>query len=653
MLIVIAVAMWWVYRPVLEHQFLNWDDHDAVARNTALTGGGLLAWSFTTDHMGHYQPLAWLAWGVVAQIFGTAPQAFHALSLGVHIVNALLVSWLATRLAARAGLSPRISALAGLASALLFAVHPLRVEAVAWISAFPYLLALAFLLLSLHAYLAAYGGTERQHAWRGMSAAMYGCSLLARPIAFGYPLALLALDWHLVSGVGRTGTSKRAGPDMRSLGRLALNKWAIVILAIAAAAAEARARTFDPLTEVGMAARIMNAASAPMLYVWRSFAPFGLSPVEVTPLDAGAPWLALIMAIATLVATAATWHWRHRAPWLFTAWVSYLALLFPASGVLPSGLQLMSARYLYLPAVVLAGLAAVSIIAVERAKRGAGVVLAASLFVALSIGARGELGWWRDSVTLWSRAVALDQKNDVALYNVAVALAERGQEQDAIGRYEQLLALVPDHAPAQRNLSLLRARQMHRDADARAQSGDLQGAIDAYREVLELDPARVRALASRGLLLVQAGRFAEAVEELQKASAAGISEPPVINALAYALLQEGRSPEAVAVLKRGLGIHPDNPEIAHNLARVLVTSSDATARDAEVGLRLAHELERQTGGRDPRILDTLAAAYALNGQGDRAIETAARAARLARELGDPDMAAQLERRLRAYRARRP
>jgi Flp pilus assembly protein TadD len=233
------------------------------------------------------------------------------------------------------------------------------------------------------------------------------------------------------------------------------------------------------------------------------------------------------------------------------------------------------------------GVAVANVMTGRRAGRiaiGAATLGVAGLLVAA---ARQQVGWWRDSVTLWSRAAELDTQNDIATYNLAIALAAAGRDQEAMTRYEQTLALVPDHDLARANLERLRARRADKD----------------------------------------------------------VSD---INARAFALVQAGRHREAADMLTQALSRHPENHELAHNLARLLATTPDPAVRNGALALRLALAVRDRMRGNDPRVLDTLAAAYAAMEQFDRAYETSLAAARAATAAGDREMARLIEGEARRY-----
>jgi tetratricopeptide (TPR) repeat protein len=271
------------------------------------------------------------------------------------------------------------------------------------------------------------------------------------------------------------------------------------------------------------------------------------------------------------------------------------------------------------------------------------IVAAGSAAVLVTLGALTwrQTHYWRESIALWTRAADLDPRNDVATYNLAVALAEAGRADEAIHWYEQTLALVPDHGLARHHLAALQADRAERAGDRLAAAGHADEAREQYARALALDANRPHARAGHGMLLMERGEYREAAADLRLALDAGATDAEVPNALAFALLQTGDARQARSVLERSVAKYADNISLKHNLARLLATSSDAAVRDAPRALRLALEVCDRTGNRDPRALDTLASAYAAAGQPEMARATISRALARARELGDADIVAEI------------
>jgi tetratricopeptide (TPR) repeat protein len=273
------------------------------------------------------------------------------------------------------------------------------------------------------------------------------------------------------------------------------------------------------------------------------------------------------------------------------------------------------------------------------------VTAAAAAILAQS--ARSQLPYWRDSVSLWSRAVALDGDNDVALYNLALAEIEEGRPDLAIEHLTRLVALVPDHALGKTRLDSLVADRELRAAEASAAAGRLSEAIAAFDRALARDPARTRARRGRGMAALQSGDIARAADDLAIAVRGGEDDPAVIGAFAYVLVATGRGAEAVPLLTRAVERHPAEVGLTSNLARLLVTVEPASLQDPIRALQLAARANDATGGRDPRVLDTLALALAATGRRRDAAEALDVAIALARESGDAAMAAELSRRRQA------
>ena len=551
------------FGPVLDHGFLNWDDPDALVHNVVLDGPEVGAWAWRTTHLSHYQPLSWLAWAGGRRALGTEARAHHLMSLGLHATNAVLVLLLAARLLERSGFVGALGLGLSAWAALLFALHPLRVEPVAWASALPYLLALALLLLAVLAYLRHLQDARSRRWWLGLALVFYGASLLARPIGLGLPVVLLLLDVF---------AGRFTGPA-RDVRRPLLEKLLLAVLAVAAAVVEAAARPLVSLDRIGPGARLSEAVVAPFRYLARTLFPTGLTPLDPLPLDPRTSWPALVGgSVALLAVTLGTlWLGRRRVePALL--WLTWLVLLLPATGLAPSGVQATADRYTYVagmvPAVALAAGLGWITRRVPHAARGVGFVLALVVVALLGFASRRELGFWRDSVSLWSRAVALDPRNDVALYNLASALAEAGDETAAARRYRELLELLPDHGPARRNLALLEAKDLEQRAGAAATSGRLSEAIGLYSEALVRDPARLHSRASRGFALARLERCPEAVPDLHAAVEGGRDEPPLLAALVFCLAATDRVDEARATLQRGLARHPGDPVLEQTRDRL-------------------------------------------------------------------------------------
>lgn len=543
-----AAAFW----PILGNQFVNWDDPDVLLRNSQLGSPGVVRWAFSTDLIGHYQPLSWLIWSATKSAFGLSATAFHGLSLAGHVVNALLVYVLAFRLARAASLSDGRSRIVAVVASLTFALHPLRVEPVAWASAMPYVVSLSMTLLAVIAYV---------NGRLTLSLIGYAIALLTRASAIGLPFVLLLIDLY---PLGRRRDS--------AIGRLLLEKIPFALLAVGAAIAEGLTREAASLQEVGVGARLTMAATAPFEYLGRTMVPVRLTPLNALPISPATDWVALAVGIGALLSlTAAAWILRRHWPAVIVGWLAFLALLAPVAGLTPSGIQATADRYTYVPGVVISVLFGALIARLnwsDRARPALAVPLAA-LVAVLGLMTWRQTQYWHDSIALWTRATDLDPRNDVAAYNLAIALADAGRETEAIDWYERTLRIVPDQELARQNLAILQAAQAERDGNQLAQAGRADEAIAQYARALALDSKRVHARAARGILLAQRGELSTAIAELRVALDGGVADPEVANVLAFALVQTGNDQEASAVLTKAVTAHPDNVNLKRNLDRLM------------------------------------------------------------------------------------
>ena len=547
----VALATFLAFLPALDFPFLNWDDQEVFVRNDALRARGVIAWAFTTRHMEHYQPLAWLTWAGLHRTIGLTPSAAHGLNVVLHALCGALIVLVTWHVANASNARHSRSAIfAAVVSALFWTLHPLRVEPVAWASAMPYALAVAFGLLATLAWL-------QGRAWS--AAILLALSLLSRPIALTLPAVL----WM----IRRPSTARERGAVLFA-----------AACAGAAALAESSARLTASLTEFGPGARLTLAATAPWRYLWRMVWPVDLTPLDPLALNPQTDVVAIVLGLGGIaLASTVAWRVRRRMPMLAGAWTAYLLLLVPAMGLVPSGLQATADRYTYLPAVPLSIAIAILMGRVGRVGRvGRGftgrvgqvgsAALAGAVVVTFSALTWRQSDYWRDSTTLWTRAVEVDSRNDAALYNLAAALSDAGRRDEAIARYEQVLAIVPGHDAARRNRDLLEAARLEDEGNRLASRRDLDAAILRYAEAVRLDSRRTHAQAALGIALTALGRHQQARPHLQAALDQGAADPAVPNALAYALVQAGDEDAAIAVLRAAQQRYPGDANIARNLA---------------------------------------------------------------------------------------
>jgi tetratricopeptide (TPR) repeat protein len=524
----VAAAFW----PVLANGFVNWDDPGNIVHNPwlgRLDPAGLL-WTFRTTLYGHFQPLAWLSLSLDAKVWGLDPSGFHLTSLVLHAAAAVLLFVLLRRLL---GGGPDAD-LPAAASAALFALHPLRVESVAWATERRGQLALLFQLVSALLYARAVARDPERPDLRAPLAA-YALALLSKVTAAVFPGLLVALDLGL----------RRRAP----LKRVLTEKIPFAFAAAAALALGVRAQILSgsaaPLSVSGWADRFAIAAWTPGWSAWKTVAPLGLSPFVYVSWRAQ-PLLFWPVAALTLVLLAA-WAWsgaRGRRGAFWTG-AGLLLALAPALGIFKSGAQTSADRFTLLPAAVLAVGAAFLL---KRWGRRAGW---AALAVALVLGGltRAQARLWRDSVALWTRAAEAGPPNALILGNLAAALRASGREAQAEAVYARLSADAPD-SPAALAVA----------GDGRYQAGDWKGAADLYGRALALNPDLPTVRVDYGLSLYRLGRVPEAAGEFARAARDRPDLPDAWHDLGIALARLGRYEEADRCLVKALSLDPSRAD---------------------------------------------------------------------------------------------
>ena len=511
-----------VYAPVVRFPFVDFDDPFYVADNAdlhALHGTAALRYACTTTLGGNWQPLVWLSYFADRDGFHLRPGPMHAENVALHAASAVLVLLLLTDATGRPGRS--------LACAALFAVHPLHVESVAWISERKDALSTPLLLATMCCYvrLAKTGGWR----WCGSMLLCYGLSLSAKSMGVTLPAVLLLLDaWplnrlgHELHGGGHSGRAAgfswqrlpaeagspaksfapMSGQSWTNLGRAIwprlLEKLPLLAMAIAAAAGAVVAQQSVGATAAvatTAADRLGNAAVATVQYLIDCVWPADLSvfyPYRPAP-TAAALAAAAALALVTVVAVRA----GRRRPYLLVGWLWFCGTLLPVSGaVVQVGMQSRADRYVYFPSIGLS-VAVVWLTADALAKHLRPVVATAAV-AALAVAGRRQVDLWRDNDTLFAHAVAVTDGNYLALDQVARGEMDRDLPK-AVSDLTAALAARPDFAPAYADLGRC-ARRAGRPAEAVAAfaaAAHYAPSVPAYQHALAVAQAEAAAAPHR------------------------------------------------------------------------------------------------------------------------------------------------------------
>jgi len=561
----LALIALWAFLPALENGFVNFDDGLYVTDSAWLHEGltwRSARWAFEHFYASNWHPLTVLSHMLDRELFGLDPRGHHLTSIVLHAVNCAL---LFAVLAAATG-APWRSAFA----ALLFALHPLRVESVAWVSERKDVLSAFFALLAL----AAYVRWTRRRSSRSYLA-IVGCfalSLMSKAMAITLPLALLLLDvWPL----------RRVDPLARPI---AWRRWAalgrekvpllVLSLAVGLLTILAQGDAMSVSAPVPLSLRVANAIDAYASYLRMTLVPAGLSVFYPFP-AAISPWRVAVSLSGLILATAAALAALRRAPYLAVGWFWFLGLLVPVLGLVKVGDQAMADRYTYLPSIGLAIAASWGWEALTGSRlRRVSVALAAAALALLALLTAQQTRVWRDSVTLFAHALRVTTGNHIAHINLAQALAARGDRTEAIEHYRRAVAIREDSAVALGGLAQL----LLAEGDAAASERHLLRA-------LEVAPCDHRLHIALAAAREATGRLAEARASLAVALSCEPLAVPAHWGLSRLFAREGELDRAIAHARAGLAIEPNRTELRLFLVELLVRAG----RGEEARIELAAE----------------------------------------------------------------
>jgi Flp pilus assembly protein TadD len=631
------------FLPALEAGFVNWDDDTNFLNNPDYRGVGAaqLQWMFTTFLMGHYIPLTWMTLGLDYVVWGMNPFGYHLTNILLHAANAVLFYFIALRLLLASGpgrsadttFAPIIGA--GFAT-LLFAIHPLRAESVAWITERRDVLSGLFYLATVVAYLRycdlpvrEVGRAHGAREWYWASVGLFALALLSKAMAMTLPAILLVLDAYPLRRLSSIGGHRRWLPS----GSVVQEKLPFFLLSLAVAITALVALTHathvasrpdhisvgaDATAGVSLIDRVAISADALSFYVSKIAVPLGLSPAYELP----APkWPAFLSGVVILLATAVMVIAHRRWPALAAVWVGYIVMLSPVIWV-P---EIAADRYTYLACTGWALLGGAGLASGWRSWHQCTIdrritVSLAGLAVAV-VAALGVLTWnqakvWQDSETLWTHAVAV-RPSSLAHFKLGVSLAHRGNFTKAIANFEAALAIKPNDADAHSALGFAFAVQ-EKLGDAFEQfddalrlsprlstahtglgllltrQGKLNEAADHFRRALESNPRDVQAHTNLGLILKKRGRWEEAAIHFREAVQVDPESEQAQYQWGLALAGQGKLTEATGHLRETVRINPRNAQAHQSLGEVLL-------RQGQSGEAEEHFQEVRRLDRDPHL----------------------------------------------------
>jgi len=572
-----------VYVRVARFDFVNYDDPDYVTENNAVKYGlspGSIAWAFTHFHAGNWHPLTWISHMLDTQFFGLNPGEPHLVNVALHAANTILLFLLLQQLTGALWRSAIVAA--------LFALHPLHVESVAWISERKDVLSTLFGLLSLLAYVK-YVRESKDHppspgfgaargpkskVWYARSLAFFALSLLAKPMLVTLPCVMLLLDFWPMRRMENKGFS--------AFGKLALEKWPWFALSALSSVitffAQKAGGAVLSMEHLPLSSRIENAIHGYFAYILKMFWPVRLSVFYPFPPDPSSG-LALACAVLIIISTVAFITVK-RWPFLLVGWLWFLGTLVPVIGLVQVGAQAMADRYTYIPLIglfiaIVWGVA--ELLRPKRATRVIGAIAATAVLIALAIATVSQLQYWRNSIELFTHALAVTKDNAPANNNLGTALAALGQRQEALARYAEAVRIDPNNVHYRINLGTAHLRAGQRDA-----------ALEEYQAALRVNPQFAEAYSNIGLLFLAERRLPEAITNMITAVQMDPKNGQLRSNLGNVLYMSGRLDEALAQQLQAVQLDPFNATVRFNAGIALLKAgrTDEAGRQFAAAVRL-------------------------------------------------------------------
>ncbi len=583
---VLAAVVLLAYLPLGNNGFVTWDDPLAITDNVYLRflNRESLRWMATTFHTGNWIPLTWFSLALDYQVHRLDPRVFHFTNLALHIANTLLVFGFCRRLLFLArptegnAENPQWEFWSAFLAALLFGLHPIHVESVAWATERKDVLYAFFYLSALWLYLD-YGAPNSRFEFEVLSSKLrwflnlwfkntqnsglrirnlklvfcfllFALSLMSKPMAVTLPAAFLALDfWPLRRW--RERRWRKAVLEKIPFFLLGLIFGGLTFVS------QATTHAFSTLEGLTFQFRVMNAFRSLVFYLWKMAVPLNLVPLYPVPRDGNGLYYAqnnLAMA-AVLAFTLAAWVYRRKKPYLAAAWLFYLATLAPVLGIVQVGSQAAADRYTYVPSLAFFLPLAAGIMrwADQRSLR-----IAVTSFFALVLGALtwNQLALWRDSITLWeSVTAAYPDVSQIAHTNLANAYKQAGRPDDALREYDRAMAIPPPQAFTHDG-----------KGTALLDEGRTGEAITEFKTAIELDPHYASPHRNLWFAYRRNGMRKEALAEIQQAAALDPHFADAFSDLGISYGEMGRGKDAEEAFQKALALDPTNTQYLMNLA---------------------------------------------------------------------------------------
>jgi Tfp pilus assembly protein PilF len=540
--VLVLVSYW----GVVGNGFINYDDPVYVTENRHVQGGlglGGVIWAYSATEASNWHPLTWLSLMLDRELFGMNPGGYHWTNVVLHLLGVLFLFLALDRMTGVLWCSGLVAG--------LFAVHPLHVESVAWVAERKDVLSGLFWMLGMWSY-ARYA--ERPGVVRyGWVVLFFVLGLMSKPMVVTFPFVLLLLDWWPLGRMGSWG---------RGLVRLVWEKIPLFLLSAAGSVVTflVQKEGVAPLGVLPFADRLVNAVVSYGQYLVKMLFPFNLAVFYPHPGGWPMGEFALSFLLILLVTVFVIMQVGRR-PYFLVGWLWYLGTLVPVIGIVQVGSQAMADRYAYLPLIgvyLMAVWGFRDLLLDCPWRRVVWGVVSGGVLGVLVVMTQVQVGYWKDSMTLFTHALKVTEKNYLAHNNLGIAMVEKRDVVGAMHHYQEALRIKPSFVEANNGLGhLLMIQGRYDEADGQ------------FQTALRKRPGFALAMKNLGDLRMRQGRIDEAVSQYQEAFLHEKQDPELFNNYGVALFCKGREKQAIELIRTALRLKPDYPEASDNLRKIL------------------------------------------------------------------------------------
>ena len=604
--IFLIVASLVVYWQITNHEFINYDDGIYVTENPHVQSGltfKSIKWAFTTGRAANWHPVTWLSHMLDIELYGLNPMGHHWMNLQIHIINSILLFIVLKMMTGAVWKSAFVAA--------LFALHPLHVESVAWISERKDVLSTFFWILSMWAYVRYVRQPDKKRYF--LLILFFILGLMAKPMLVTLPFVLLLLDFWPLSRF-QSSTKGRNDFSCKIIAGLVWEKFPLFAFSAASCIVtffvQKNSGAVVPVEIFPLILRIANTFISYVSYLEKTLYPQNLTLLYPYPniLLLGR---AILSGLLLLCISAVIFMARKRCSYLVTGWLWYIGTLVPVIGLVQVGAQSMADRYTYIPIVGIFiiltwGIADIS--ARWPHRKILLLLFSVAALVSISICTWFQTHYWQNSKTIFTHTVNVTNNNSIAHYGLGMAYDQQGKLNKAVSHYNKALKINPNYAQAHHNLGTVLIRQ-----------DNMKAAIYHFNRALQLNPNYSKAHYNLAKVYMKLNKIESAIHYFQEA----------------------------------LNIDSDMEIALFNLSWIYATNNKEQFRNGKEAVSLAEKLCSLQDYKYPLSLDVLAAAYAEIGKFDTAVSTAEKAFKLALLYGPNELVSGINKRLSLYKSGRP